>query len=46
MSNSKLTIDSVTVEDGTRIHFGDWAAARPWSSAMAGHYRATPGKTR
>ena len=24
MSNSKLTVDSVTVEDGTRIHFKDW----------------------
>ncbi|SHN09275.1 non-heme chloroperoxidase [Duganella sacchari] len=26
MSNSKLTIDSVTVEDGTRIHFKDWGS--------------------
>jgi non-heme chloroperoxidase len=24
MSDSKLTIDSVTTEDGTRIHFKDW----------------------
>ncbi|SDG53274.1 MULTISPECIES: alpha/beta fold hydrolase [unclassified Duganella] len=24
MSNSKLTVDSVIVEDGTRIHFKDW----------------------
>jgi non-heme chloroperoxidase len=24
MSNSKLTVDSVTTEDGTRIHFKDW----------------------
>ena len=26
MSNNKLTIDSVTVEDGTRIHFKDWGS--------------------
>ena len=24
MSNSKLTVDSVITEDGTRIHFKDW----------------------
>ncbi|MBV7535203.1 alpha/beta hydrolase [Duganella sp. sic0402] len=26
MSNSKLTVDSVIVEDGTRIHFKDWGS--------------------
>ncbi|MFS2003144.1 alpha/beta fold hydrolase [Duganella sp. CT11-25] len=26
MSNSKLTVDSVTTEDGTRIHFKDWGS--------------------